>query len=166
MPALFIEVGGRSVRAVSGSVRRRSSSTSLFLTRADGTSQNAAIPVQPARARVRRDQESGLVRVSADHELAGLSNPATSFRTASTSTSASSARSLIRRSWTLAYVGTQGRKLFSQYEANPGDPGLCLSLRGSGVAKGTLQCGPNQENAIFTRPDGSLVYGTRGPAGI
>jgi len=66
---------------------------------------------------------------------------------------------------TMAYVGTQGRKLFAQYEANPGDPNLCLSLRGSGVAKGTLQCGPNQENAVFTRPDGSQVYGTRGPLG-
>jgi Carboxypeptidase regulatory-like domain len=65
----------------------------------------------------------------------------------------------------LAYVGTEGHKLFAQYEANPGNAALCLSLRGSGVKSGTLQCGPNQENAIFTRPDGSLVYGTRGPLG-
>jgi hypothetical protein len=34
------------------------------------------------------------------------------------------------------------------------------------VAKGTTQCGPNQENAVFTRPDGSSVYGTRGPLGF
>ena len=67
---------------------------------------------------------------------------------------------------TLAYVGTEGHKLFAQYEANPGNAALCLSLRGSGVAKGTLQCGPNQENAIFTRPDGSQVFGTRGPLGF
>jgi hypothetical protein len=66
---------------------------------------------------------------------------------------------------TLAYVGTEGHKLFAQYEANPGNAALCLSLRGTGVAKGTLQCGPNQENAIFTRPDGSQVFGTRGPLG-
>jgi hypothetical protein len=33
------------------------------------------------------------------------------------------------------------------------------------VAKGTLQCGPNQEDSPFTRPDGSTVLGTRGPLG-
>jgi hypothetical protein len=67
---------------------------------------------------------------------------------------------------TLAYVGTEGHKLFAQYEANPGNANLCLSLRGTGVAKGTLQCGPNQENSVFTRPDGSQVFGTRGPLGF
>jgi len=67
---------------------------------------------------------------------------------------------------TLAYVGTQGHKLFAQYEANPGNAALCLSLRGSGVAPGTPQCGPNQENAVFTRPDGTQVYGTRSPLGF
>ena len=65
----------------------------------------------------------------------------------------------------LGYVGTQGRKLISIVENNPGDRGLCLSLRGSGVMPGTLQCGPSQEDATFTRPDGTLVYGTRGPFG-
>src|SRR5262249_8859023 len=67
---------------------------------------------------------------------------------------------------TVAYVGTAGHKLFAQYEANPGDANLCLSLRGSGVRSGTLQCGPNQENAIFTRSDGSKVLGTREPLGF
>jgi hypothetical protein len=68
---------------------------------------------------------------------------------------------------TLAYVGTGGHKLFTTYDANPGNAGLCLSLRGTGAVKaGTTQCGPNLENTIFTRPDGSLVYGTRGPLGI
>ena len=66
---------------------------------------------------------------------------------------------------TLAYVGTEGHKLFSHYEANPGNAALCLSLRGSGVAKGTLQCGPNQEDATFTLPNGSQVVGTRSPLG-
>jgi hypothetical protein len=51
---------------------------------------------------------------------------------------------------TAAYVGTEGHKLFSHYEANPGNAALCLSLRGSGVMKGTLQCGPNQEDATYT----------------
>ena len=66
----------------------------------------------------------------------------------------------------LAYVGTQGHRLISQYDANPGDPALCLSLQGSGVMAGTPECGPSLENLTFTRPDGSLVVGTRGPLGM
>src|SRR5438034_6860799 len=66
----------------------------------------------------------------------------------------------------LGYVATQGYRLLAQVESNPGDPNLCLSLRGSGVKAGTLQCGPNQENSVFTRPDGSIVNGTRGPLGF
>jgi hypothetical protein len=65
----------------------------------------------------------------------------------------------------LAYVGTQGHRLLTEVEANPGNPSLCLSLTGSGVLAGTAQCGPNKEGATFTRADGSKVYGTRGPLG-
>jgi hypothetical protein len=65
----------------------------------------------------------------------------------------------------LAYVGTQGHKLIAQRESNPGDPALCLSLRGTGVAAGTPQCGPSGELGVYTRPDGSTVNGTRGPLG-
>jgi len=61
----------------------------------------------------------------------------------------------------LGFVGTLGRKLIAIVENNPGDPNLCLSLRGSGVKAGTLQCGPYQEDSTFTRPDGTLVNGTR-----
>jgi hypothetical protein len=66
---------------------------------------------------------------------------------------------------TLAYVGTQGHKLIAQTESNPGNPALCLSLRGAGVLKGSPQCGPNSELGVYTRPDGSIVNGTRGPLG-
>ena len=66
---------------------------------------------------------------------------------------------------TVSYVGTQGRKMFSHYEANPGNAALCLSLRGAGVAKGSLQCGPNQENSTFTLPNGQEIIGTRSPLG-
>jgi hypothetical protein len=65
----------------------------------------------------------------------------------------------------LGYVGTLGRKLIGIQEANPGDPNLCLSLTGSGVMAGTLQCGPGQEDSTFERPDGTFVYGTRSPFG-
>jgi hypothetical protein len=68
-------------------------------------------------------------------------------------------------SLTLAYVGTQAHRLIAQRESNPGDPALCLSLRGTGVAPGTPQCGPSGELGVYTRPDGSIVNGTRGPLG-
>ena len=66
---------------------------------------------------------------------------------------------------TIAYVGSQGHRLLTQVESNPGDPNLCLSLRGTGVKAGTAQCGPNGENGTYTRPDGTQVIGTRGPSG-
>ncbi len=65
----------------------------------------------------------------------------------------------------VAYVAEAGHKLFSHYEANPGNAALCLSLRGSGVMKGTTQCGANQENTTFTLPNGSQIVGTRSPLG-
>ena len=66
---------------------------------------------------------------------------------------------------TLAYVGTQGHALIAQREANPGNPAVCLGLRGAGVKPGTPQCGPDGELGVYTRPDGSIVNGTRGPLG-
>ncbi|HLH36101.1 MAG TPA: carboxypeptidase regulatory-like domain-containing protein [Alloacidobacterium sp.] len=64
---------------------------------------------------------------------------------------------------TLGYVGVLSRHMISLVEANPGDPNLCMSLTGSGVMAGTLQCGLYKEDSTFTKPDGTLVYGTRGP---
>jgi Carboxypeptidase regulatory-like domain len=65
---------------------------------------------------------------------------------------------------TLAFVGTQGHRLISQYDANPGDPNLCLQLIAENA---TPTCGPGQEGQTFTLPNGSQVFGTRpalGPA--
>jgi hypothetical protein len=63
---------------------------------------------------------------------------------------------------TLSYVGTQGHRLLASKSANPGDPALCLSVsQASQVAPNTPTCGPNEENGIYTRADGSLVIGTR-----
>jgi len=65
---------------------------------------------------------------------------------------------------TVSYVGTQGHRLLSSRSANPGNPALCLSLsQPSEVAPMTPTCGPGGENNIYTRPDGSLVLGTRSP---
>ena len=69
---------------------------------------------------------------------------------------------------TLAYVGTQGHRLIAQYDANPGDQALCLSLSQlSEVAPGSPTCGPNGEQQTYTRADGTVFNGTRdklGPA--
>src|SRR5207253_3852776 len=57
---------------------------------------------------------------------------------------------------TLAYVGTQGHKLISQHDADPGDFALCLQLNQLGA---TPTCGRNGENQTYT-----LSPGTPAPA--
>jgi hypothetical protein len=63
---------------------------------------------------------------------------------------------------TLAYVGTQGHRLISQYDANPGNSALCLQLAAEGA---TPECGRNGENDTYTRPNGDVVVGTRDKLG-
>jgi len=53
---------------------------------------------------------------------------------------------------TLAYVGTQGHKLISQYDANPGNAALCLQLNQLGA---TPTCGRDGENQTYTLPPGT-----------
>jgi len=59
---------------------------------------------------------------------------------------------------TLAYVGTQGHKLISQYDANPGNAALCLQLNAEGA---TPTCGRHGENQTYTLPNGTRILGTR-----
>jgi hypothetical protein len=67
---------------------------------------------------------------------------------------------------TLSYVGNQGHHLIVMEQANPGDPALCLSVSDpSQVAPGSPTCGPFAENGVFTRTDGTVINGTRGPLG-
>jgi hypothetical protein len=67
---------------------------------------------------------------------------------------------------TLAYVGTQGHRLIAQYDANPGNQALCLSLSQlSDVAPGSPTCGPNGEQQVYTRADGTVFNGTRDKLG-
>jgi hypothetical protein len=67
---------------------------------------------------------------------------------------------------TLSYTGNQGHHLMVVQESNPGDPALCLSLSEPGdVAPGTPTCGPFAENGVFTRANGEVIHGTRGPLG-
>jgi Carboxypeptidase regulatory-like domain len=66
----------------------------------------------------------------------------------------------------VSYVGSEGHHLISNLEANPGDPALCLSVsQKSQVAPGSAVCGPNGENGVYTRADGTVINGTRGPLG-
>jgi hypothetical protein len=58
---------------------------------------------------------------------------------------------------TISYVGTQGHRLLSTLEANPGNPALCLSIPG---------CGPGLETAVYTLASGQVINGTRAPFGI
>ncbi len=65
---------------------------------------------------------------------------------------------------TLAYVATQGHKLISQNDADPGNAAFCQQLTAQGamdITNGTAGCGPYQENDTYQLPNGSKVYGTR-----
>jgi len=63
-----------------------------------------------------------------------------------------------------SYIGSESRHLLTVVGANPGNPALCLSLsQTQDVAPGSPTCGPFLENNVFTRPDGTVVNGTRGP---
>ncbi|QNI36641.1 carboxypeptidase regulatory-like domain-containing protein [Edaphobacter albus] len=61
----------------------------------------------------------------------------------------------------LNYVGNVGRKLITQEESNPGDPALCLALRGAALAPGQTDCGPGNESQQYIKADGTVVNGTR-----
>ncbi len=76
---------------------------------------------------------------------------------------------------TLAYVGTEGHKLITSEEANPGDAALCMNLNAIGAfdtSTGSAGCGPHAEEDIFQLPgtttsclgataNPGCVYGTR-----
>jgi Carboxypeptidase regulatory-like domain len=67
---------------------------------------------------------------------------------------------------TLGFVGSQAHRLLAPVANNPGNAQLCLSLsQPSDVAPGTPTCGPFLEGTVFTRADGTMVNGTRGPFG-
>jgi hypothetical protein len=66
---------------------------------------------------------------------------------------------------TIAYVGTEGHRLISQSEANPGDAALCKKLTAQGytdTSSGSVGCGPNAEQDTFQLGgSGPIVYSTR-----
>src|SRR5260370_17338650 len=58
---------------------------------------------------------------------------------------------------TVSYVGTQGHRLLSTLESNPGNPALCLSIP---------TCGPGGESTVYTLASGQVTNGTLGPFGF
>ena len=65
---------------------------------------------------------------------------------------------------TLAYVGTEGHRLITQSEANPGNAAFCMQLTAQGysdTSSGATGCLPNAEQDTFQLGSGPLVYGTR-----
>jgi Carboxypeptidase regulatory-like domain len=65
---------------------------------------------------------------------------------------------------TVSYVGTEGHRLITQQDANPGSAALCMQLTAENAfdtTAGTPGCGPGNENDVFQLPGGSFVYSTR-----
>jgi hypothetical protein len=65
---------------------------------------------------------------------------------------------------TLAYVGTEGHRLITQRDANPGSAAICQQLTAQGAidvtAGGTLGCGPGNENDVFQLPSATVPCDT------
>jgi hypothetical protein len=65
---------------------------------------------------------------------------------------------------TLAYVGTEGHRLITQRDANPGSATICQGLTMQGAidvtAGGTLGCGPGNENDVFQLPSATVPCDT------
>jgi Carboxypeptidase regulatory-like domain len=67
---------------------------------------------------------------------------------------------------TLAYVGTEGHRLITQREANPGSAALCQQLTAQNaidVTAGTNGCGPGNENDVFQLPSATVPCTTLSP---
>jgi hypothetical protein len=68
---------------------------------------------------------------------------------------------------TLAYVGTEGHRLITQNDANPGSAVLCQQLTAAGAidvtAGGTPGCGPGNENDVFQLPSATVPCSTLSP---
>jgi hypothetical protein len=67
---------------------------------------------------------------------------------------------------TLAYVGTEGHRLITSQEANPGDAALCMQLTAQGAIDtitGATGCEPGAENDVFQLPSAAVPCSTASP---
>lgn len=139
-----------------------------FITAADGTNNGQRFPLTPppldasASHPYNNIDWSGLLPVNADPFFA--SNNKIPY---SENFMLSFQRELARNTvFTASYVGTRGHDILVIRQANPGNPGLCLSVsERSQVAPGSATCGPFAENGVFTTKSGTVINGTRGPLG-
>ncbi len=63
---------------------------------------------------------------------------------------------------TLSYAGSQAHRLLSDFEVNPGNQALCLSIsQPNEVGPGSGTCGPFGEDGLYTAANGQVIHGTR-----
>jgi hypothetical protein len=68
---------------------------------------------------------------------------------------------------TVAYVGTEGHRLITQKDANPGSAALCMQLNAENatdITAGTTGCGPGNENDVFQIGNPAIPCTTLSPA--
>jgi hypothetical protein len=64
----------------------------------------------------------------------------------------------------VGFIGSLSRHLLAVHSVSPGNPSLCLSLsQPQDVMRRAPTCGPFGENTVYTRPNGTVVNGTRSP---
>ena len=123
--------GRRAVRLVLDDARQPICSKSL-IERAPTAVRKRSVPVHVPDSRQPREQDAGLLALSADPYSPGYDihnrMPYAEHYNFSIQRELSNSTVL-----TLAYVGTQGHRLISQNDANPGNAALCKQLNAQGA---------------------------------
>ena len=129
-----------------------------FRVRTTGAILEPALPIHRADSRRPVEPDSGFLCLRAFQLFSGLQHPQqTALRRA--------LQSLVQREITkstvvtVAYVGTEGHRLITQQDANPGSAALCMQLTAEGAYDTTAQsagCGPGNENDVFQLPGGTV----------
>jgi carboxypeptidase family protein/TonB-dependent receptor-like protein len=126
-----------------------------FQTRATGVSQGAHFPFTPP---VAGDPANATLNFKQYYPLSLPSLAPQNVLTVTNQYNVSIQRSLSKATvLTLAYVGNQGHHLPVAFPLVIGDGSLCLKLIAESA---TPKCGPNAETSVYTRADGSKLYGT------
>ena len=139
-----------------------------FVTASTGQDLGQQFPVQLAPAGASRSHPDVSVNWGQFTPISGIPAFSTANRVPYVEEYTASVERQLSKALTvsLTYTGNTGHRLLAIEEANPGNQALCLSLsQANEVAAGSPVCGPTFESSVFTRPDGTVVNGTRGPLG-
>ena len=139
-----------------------------FTTASTGQFLGQPFPVALATGSASSSHPNGNIDWSQFEPIAGIPGYATTNRIPYVEEYMLSIERQLGRNTVLSasYVGNQGHRLLVMIEANPGNPGLCLSLsQPYQVAPGSPTCGPFGENNVYTTASGQVINGTRGPLG-